>query len=106
MSPDFEARVAVIAVESYVPIIPWGTGDAVEFKDQPREFHETIRYWWSGSIEQCESITEFSSVDLWVHSECCDSPIFGAAVCIIGMNYAEPLPDGMNDAASEILDVQ
>ena len=105
MSPAFEARVAVIAVESYVQIVPWGAASAVEPKDRPHELRETIRYWWTGSIEQCESIAEYSPVDLWVHSECCDVPTFSAPVCIIGMNYAEPLPDAMNDAVSEVFDV-
>ena len=102
MSPEFEARVAVVAVESYVFIVPWVTGDEVEFKDRPREFRDTIRYWWRGSIEQCESIPEYSSISLWIRSECCDTPTFGSPVCIIGMNYAEPPPDGMDEAAAEV----
>jgi hypothetical protein len=97
--------VAVIATELHVPIVPWlrGISESVEFKAQPREFHETIRYWWSGSIEACEAIVPWSYVDLWVHSECCDTPEFEVPVCVVRMHYAEPAPAEMSDAVSEIL---
>jgi hypothetical protein len=104
-TPEYQARVAVIAIEWLVPIVPWlrGTSEPVEFKEQPRKFHETIRYWWNGSIDACEAVVPWSYVDLWVHSECCDTPEFGAPVCIVSMNYAEPAPAEMSDVVSEIL---
>lgn len=105
LAPNYEARVAVVTVEAHVSIVPWAIGESVQFKDQPRGFHETIRYWWNGSIDQCDGLTENSSIDLWIHSDCCDTFMFGSPVCIIGMNYAEPVPDGMNDVASDLFEL-
>ena len=101
----FEGRVAVVAVDWLASVVAWlpGTSDAVEFKEEPREVHETIRYWWKGSSEACEAIAEWSSIDLWVYQACCDTPEFGAPVCIIEMSYAEPAPDEMRDAISQLL---
>ena len=98
-------RVAVVAVEWHTSIVPWipGVSEAVELKAAPREFRETVRYWWNGTTQDCEAIAEWSTVDLWVHAECCDTPSFGAPVCIIRMDYAEPAPDVMSDAISEIV---
>jgi hypothetical protein len=105
LTPDFEARVIVVAVDWHVPIVPWlrGVSETVEFKDEPRELRETVRYWWSGAIEACEGIAEASSIDLWAHSECCDTYEFASPVCIVSMRYAEPAPDVIGDAFSALL---
>lgn len=98
-------RVAVVAVEWHTSIVPWipGVSENVELKAEPREFRETIRYWWRGAAQACEAITEWSTVDLWVHAECCDTPSFGAPVCIVRMDYAEPAPAAMSAAIAAML---
>lgn len=111
VTPEFpydatiEGRVVVVAVDWHAPIAPWirGTSDSVEFREEPREIRETIRYWWRGPIEACEAVAELSSIDLWIYHECCDTPEFSVPVCIIGMSYAEPAVDAMRDAISRIL---
>ncbi len=105
LTADFEARVAVVAVDWHVPIVPWlsGLSETVEFKDQPRKFHDALRYWWSGPIETCEGIVEGSPIDLRVHAPCCDTPEFAAPPCIVWMYYAEPVPDAVSRALSALL---
>jgi hypothetical protein len=102
---SLDGRVVVVAADWHALIVPWaqGASEAVDFKEAPREIRETIRYWWRGPIETCEAIAEWSSIDLWVYPECCDTPEFGAPVCLINMSYAEPAPDAMSDAISQMV---
>lgn len=111
ITPEFpydsslEGRVAVVAVDWHARIVPWlrGSSDTLEFKEEPREISEIVRYWWRGAIEACDAVAEFPSIDLWVYPECCDTPEFSAPVCIIGMNYAEPALGEMRDAITQSL---
>jgi hypothetical protein len=100
LNPDFEARVIVITVNWRASIAPWtrGTSDLVEFKEEPREFQGTMRYWWRGSIQVCDRMAALSQLDLWVFPECCDTFEFAAPVCILEMDNAELAPTVMSDA--------
>jgi hypothetical protein len=105
LTTEYEARVAVVDVQWHVPIVPWlpGNSTTVEFKDVPRELGQTIRFWWSASIDACEDMAAWSFVDLWVHSPCCDTFEFQAPVCIVRMSFAEPVSDEMSAALSKAL---
>lgn len=100
----YEARVAVVLVEWRASIAPWrpDSSDAVELVAEPQELYETARYWWNGSIESCESIVGGAAIDLWVHPPCCDSGP-ASPICMVSMSYAEPAPDEMSRALSEVL---
>jgi len=112
VTPEFpyddklEGRIVVVSINSHALIAPWipGTTEAVEFKGPAREFYQIVRYWWRGSIEACEAMAELSPVDFWVYSECCDTPTFGAPVCLIGMEYAEPATNAMREGMSQALE--
>ena len=78
--------------------------EVVEFRDQPREFYQTVRYLWRGPAEACEGAPEWSSVDLWVTHPCCDTPSLpDEDGCLVRMSYAEPAPAPMRDALSKAL---
>lgn len=101
---DYEARVAVVMIDWRVSIAPWlaGTSDTVETMAPPQALNETVRYWWNGSIEQCEGIQAGSAIQLWVHPPCCDT-IPGSPVCLVTMLYAEETPDKLSDGLAAAL---
>jgi len=94
--------VAVFEVDRFAPIVPWQRGDAesVEMKAAPRELHEIVRYWWTGSPGSCDDARAEASIFLWVRSPCCDT-IPGSLPCLVAMNYAEPAPESLRQALAE-----
>jgi len=98
--------VAVVRVEwqafSVAPLEGDDAANVVEFRDQPREFHEIVRYLWRGPAETCQDLPEWSWVDLWITRPCCDT-LPGGDGCLMRMDYAEPAPAPMRDAFTKAL---
>lgn len=96
--------VVVVSVHWQVSIDPWNSArpGTVEFHGEPREVYENVRYLWQGPPDVCENTEAWAAVDLRVTYPCCDT-LLGDEGCRITMNHAQPAPDLLRSALTQLL---